>query len=204
MNGSHNSITSIMDGIFDDFFGTSFDNLWSQIENTIKANPENSFYSKLEACTQPDGTILVRDNVNGKEFETRVPGYIVPKKCNNKLPSEIISGTPYPPVDAYVERDSSLNIECPIPGVDSDNIGLSLEGDTIIIEIKAPEIADNSERAYLVRGLKYPEGFKRIKIDPLKWDINKTEYHMKNGMLYLRVPKSQFVHENKILKAIKK
>ena len=185
MNGSNNlSITSIMDGLFDDLFGSSFDNLWENLGNlkyvhdyrTIDGDGmPQSYYVSTKSTVDKNGDVVVETNDNGKKYTTRYPGAFVPEKCNNKLPTSIVSGTTFPQIDAYVDEGNNLHIECPIPNVEMDDFAISIEGQELIIEIRKPQ-PPKEKRAYLVTGLKIPEGRKVIKIDPLKWNIEKVEW----------------------------
>lgn len=208
MNGSNNlSVTSVVDGLINDFFGSSFDSIWESLENLKLINDSNvntkNYYVSTKSTVDKDGNVVVETNDNGKKYTARYPGVYVPVNCNNKLPSSIVSGTEFPKLDAYLDEGNNLHIECDIPNVEMDDFAISTEGQNLIIEIRKPQ-PPKEKRAYLVTGRKIPEGRKVIAIDPLKWNIDKVDWKVAKGTIFITIPKSQFVAGNKVLKGFKK
>lgn len=93
------------------------------------------------------------------------------------------------PLDAYA-TDEELVILATVPGIDPDDVEITLEGDTLTIkgEIKPP--LENVD--YLIRERAYGP-FSRVLQLNVPVEADKVEAHFDNGVLTLTLPKAQAV-----------
>jgi HSP20 family protein len=93
----------------------------------------------------------------------------------------------YLPLDAYMTKDA-LVINAAVPGANSDDVHITIEGSTVTIrgEIKPPA----EERTYLLQEQPHGEFARSIELQiPVQAD--KAEASFKNGMLILTIPKAE-------------
>lgn len=99
------------------------------------------------------------------------------------------------PMDAYVTEDAII-IHADVPGIESDELEITLEGDTLTIrgEVKRE---DTENRKYVL--LERPTGrFERTLSINTPVDHEKTEATFKNGVLTLKLPKAEAVKPRQI------
>lgn len=94
-------------------------------------------------------------------------------------------------------NDDDYTISALVPGLSADDLNLEVLNNTVTIrgEFKSPEEKDTD---YLMREL--PAGrFSRVITLPIALDAAKAEANIKDGVLILRVPKSE-AHRSKTIK----
>lgn len=99
------------------------------------------------------------------------------------------------PMDAYI-TDDAIVIRADIPGIEPDDLDITLEGDTLTIrgEIKRD---DANNRKYVL--LERPTGkFERTLTINTPIDNEKVEANFNNGVLTLTLPKAEAVKPRQI------
>jgi HSP20 family protein len=101
----------------------------------------------------------------------------------------VITSTLFAPTDVS-EDEAALQISMELPGVDPDNVRLSLENNTLTIRgEKRQQVDENNERVHRferVYGI-----FERTFVLPNTVDPDKIEAQFDNGVLTVRIPKSE-------------
>ncbi len=92
-------------------------------------------------------------------------------------------------VDMY-ETDETVVVKTAIPGVDPEDIDISMTGDTLVIkgEIKAEEEVE--EEDYVCRERRYG-AFSRALTVPVSINVNEAEAEFEDGILTLTLPKAE-------------
>ncbi|MBV9282839.1 MAG: Hsp20/alpha crystallin family protein [Chloroflexi bacterium] len=102
----------------------------------------------------------------------------------------------FPPVDAYLTEDDFV-VELAVPGANPDDINISVTGDTVTLtgEVKHTH-RDQRGQLFLDE---IPRGrFQRSFSLPIQTDPDKAEASFNNGILVLRLPKSEATKPRKI------
>ena len=103
--------------------------------------------------------------------------------------SRNIGGGVYPPVNVLNGSDD-LIVQCEVAGVGKDNINISITGDTLMVRGNKPSSADERE----VRFQRRERGsgdFSRTIVLPDKVDADRVEAKLTDGVLTIRLPKSE-------------
>jgi HSP20 family protein len=101
----------------------------------------------------------------------------------------VITSTLFAPTDVS-EDENSLQISMELPGVEPDNVRLSLENNTLTIRgEKRQQIDENNERVH--RFERVYGVFERTFVLPSTVDADKIEARFENGVLLVRIPKSE-------------
>ena len=129
-------------------------------------------------------------------------------KAPSKISSSLISNQ-YPPVNYGVDNEGSLIINVALAGKKKEDIDISFEDNYLTIEVgKLPEKEDVEEKAenapayeigWIQRGFReYDYAKQTIFIDTTKFDIEKLEMKMEDGMLDIAIPKLECLKPRKI------
>ncbi len=101
-----------------------------------------------------------------------------------------------PSVD-MVDRDEEILVSVEMPGVEKDNIEVSLEGDTLTVRGTVKKESEEKEEDYIKRERTY-SSFERALRVPVKIDPEKIKAVLRNGILYIHLPKAEEVKPRKI------
>jgi len=100
------------------------------------------------------------------------------------------------PADLY-ETDDALVLEMWVPGVNPDDIEITLEGNTLTIRGEVKPEADEKVRRYYLREI--PHGsFVRSFTLPVEVDADKAKAEFKHGVLKLTLPKVEAARARRI------
>ena len=101
----------------------------------------------------------------------------------------------FPPVDLYV-TDDDVVLEMAVPGATSDDINISVTGDTVSVsgEVRSPQ----QQRGHAYLDEIWRGRFQRSFTLPIQVDADKAEATFENGLLELRLPKSEATRPRKI------
>jgi len=91
------------------------------------------------------------------------------------------------PLDAYV-TDEEIVITAPVPGLDPENVEITLEGDTLTIKGEIQSPLENVE--YLFQERPYGAFSRSVKIN-VPVEVDQAEAKFENGVLTLILPKSK-------------
>ena len=92
------------------------------------------------------------------------------------------------PMDLF-ETDDALVIELAVPGVQADDLDISIEGRQLTIRASLPAIPDDEQRRYWLQAI--PRGaFTRTVRLPANVDTDAVQANVHDGMLVLRLAKA--------------
>lgn len=101
----------------------------------------------------------------------------------------VITSTLFAPTDVS-EDESALQLSMELPGVEPDDVHLSLENNILTIRgEKRQEIDENNERVH--RSERVYGVFERTFALPNTVDAEKIEARFENGILFVRIPKAE-------------
>jgi HSP20 family protein len=98
------------------------------------------------------------------------------------------------PFDLY-ETDEAIVLEMAVPGVDADDLDVSIEGRQLSIRARAPE-AEGEGRRYWTQTIPRGDIGRTVKL-PVGVDADGVAARVRDGLLTLTMPK---VHEAKVKK----
>jgi HSP20 family protein len=103
--------------------------------------------------------------------------------------SSVVTSTLFAPTDVS-EDENALQITMELPGVDPDNVRLSLENNVLTIRGEKQQVFDeNNERIH--RSERVYGVFERTFVLPNTVDPDRIEARFENGVLVVRIPKAE-------------
>ncbi len=100
------------------------------------------------------------------------------------------------PVDLY-ETDEALVLEMWVPGINPEDIEISLEGNKLTVRGEVKPVADEKVRRYYLQEI--PHGsFVRSFTLPVEIDADNVKAEFKNGVLKLVMPKAESARAKRI------
>jgi HSP20 family protein len=104
-------------------------------------------------------------------------------------PGSVITSTLYAPTDVS-EDENALQVSMELPGVEPDDVRLSLENNSLTIRgEKRQHIDENNERVH--RFERVYGVFERTFVLPNTVDSEKIDARFENGVLLVRIPKAE-------------
>ena len=100
-----------------------------------------------------------------------------------------IGGGSFPPVNVLNGPDD-LVVQCEVPGVKSEELDLSITGETLVIRGRKRPPVDGGEVRYQRQERGFGE-FTRTVVLPDKVDPDRVEAALETGILSIRLPKSE-------------
>ena len=98
------------------------------------------------------------------------------------------------PIDAYT-TEGDIVVQAGLPGVKPESVEISVEGDNLRISAELPARLDNADYTFTER----PRGrYSRTLLLNVPVEADKAEAHFDNGLLTLRLPKSEAVKPKQI------
>ncbi len=127
--------------------------------------------------------LIQRDNFFDSLFNNVAPGFFIRPLHGEGLPeaSQIR-------IDIK-EDDKQFMVHADIPGVDKENIDLSIEGATVTIRAEIKQHDEQHENGKVLRSERYYGSLARSFQLPDKIDTEKAEASYENGVLLLTLPK---------------
>ncbi len=127
--------------------------------------------------------LIQRDNFFDSLFNNVAPGFFIRPLHGEGLPeaSQI-------KIDIK-EDDKQFIVHADIPGVDKENIDLSIEGATVTIRAEIKQHDEQHENGKVLRSERYYGSLARSFQLPDKINTEKAEASYKNGVLLLTLPK---------------
>ena len=92
-----------------------------------------------------------------------------------------------PSVD-IVEDDKSFKVECEMPGLDEEDIHVSLKEGLLIIKGEKETSTKDKDKNYLLREINYGS-YERTILLPENVDVDSAKASFKKGMLWVVIPK---------------
>jgi len=103
--------------------------------------------------------------------------------------SGLLEGAWSPAIDIYDSKDNVM-VKADIPGMNKDEIGVSVHGDTLIIKGEKDQDKEIKEKDF-VRTERFYGAFNRAIHLPSEVDADKVTASYKNGVLELMLPKKE-------------
>jgi HSP20 family protein len=100
----------------------------------------------------------------------------------------IMAGNFSPAVDVY-EKDNNVVVETPLPGVDAEQLKISVENDVLSIEGTSEKQVEVDEKNYYRKEVRYGSFHRAIAL-PSAVDGEKAEAKYENGILRVSIPKA--------------
>lgn len=91
------------------------------------------------------------------------------------------------PVDLF-ETDDQVVLEMAVPGLQSGDLDISVEGRQLNIRGRLPTSDDNTDRRYWLQSIPRGDMNRNVRL-PANVDVEGIEAKVRNGMLLLRMPK---------------
>ncbi|RYF42673.1 MAG: Hsp20/alpha crystallin family protein [Comamonadaceae bacterium] len=106
-------------------------------------------------------------------------------------------GPPYavPPMDIF-EDDAGITLLADLPGVARENLGVRVDGDTLMIEAQAG--ITGPQEMELVYGEAQLPGYRRQFTLSRELDAARIDAHLKDGVLRLTIPKAEAARPRRI------
>jgi HSP20 family protein len=92
-------------------------------------------------------------------------------------------------IDMYETKDDVL-VKATLPGVKSEDVDLSITGDTLTIRGEMKEEKESNAGNYIRRERRYGEFARSIEL-PSGLQTDKTDASFENGVLTIQIPKSE-------------
>jgi HSP20 family protein len=107
----------------------------------------------------------------------------------------------YPSMDMY-EEGNDLVVKAELPGITRKGLDISIEDDVLTIKAEKKGETERKEGGYYYRELEYGH-FERCMTLPSRVDAEKVTAHLKNGVLDIRMPKTEVPEAKKIEVTVK-
>lgn len=99
------------------------------------------------------------------------------------------NGELLPPVDV-AESDSEITVKMAVPGVDKDQITISVDDHTLNVRGESKKETEEKKKNYYRQEIRYGSFARSVRL-PAEVDAAKTAADLKNGMLKITLPKSK-------------
>ena len=107
-----------------------------------------------------------------------------------------------PAVDVWEDKNN-VYVETPLPGIDPENVDISIENDVLTIEGSAEKKNEIDEKNYYRKEVRYGAFHRAIALpSSVKSDSAKAEYI--KGVLKINIPKEERVKPKKVQIEVKK
>ncbi|MFQ5354262.1 MAG: Hsp20/alpha crystallin family protein [Thermodesulfobacteriota bacterium] len=107
-----------------------------------------------------------------------------------------------PPAIDILERPEAIVVRAELPGVDKDNIDISLSDNTLTISGKIEEDKEEKKEDFYYSERTYKSYSRSVDL-PCKVDSEKIKANLKNGVLSVKLPKAAEVKAKKITVDVK-
>ncbi len=96
------------------------------------------------------------------------------------------------------ETDNEVHVKAALPGVNPDEVEISVVNDILSIKAEHREEAEHDgKKGYFRREIRYGSYHRSLSL-PTSVDVEKAEAKFKNGMLYLTLPKAEAARPKQI------
>ena len=101
-----------------------------------------------------------------------------------------------PPVDIF-EDDQGITVLADLPGVSREQLGVRVDGDTLIIEASAGPLAVPQTMELIYSEAQFPSYRRQFTLSR-ELDSSRIEAQLKDGLLRLNIPKSEAARPRRI------
>ncbi|HOY56129.1 MAG TPA: Hsp20/alpha crystallin family protein [bacterium] len=92
-----------------------------------------------------------------------------------------------PAIDIWQDQDN-VYAECPLAGINPEDVSISIENDVLTIEGKSEKKSEVDERSYYRKEVRYGS-FHRVVALPAAVDSEQAKAEYENGVLKVSIPK---------------
>ncbi|MFC5499170.1 Hsp20/alpha crystallin family protein [Caenimonas terrae] len=110
--------------------------------------------------------------------------------------SDIVQPQVVPPVDIY-EDDASITVLADLPGVSREQLGVRVDGDTLVIEASATGISVPKDMELIYSEARFPSYRRQFTLSR-ELDPGRIEASLKDGVLRLAIPKAEEARPRRI------
>lgn len=130
-------------------------------------------------------SLMTRGNLFDDFFKDFAPGFFVQPLHGDALPS---------PAQIRIdvkETDQGYSVEAEVPGVDKDNIHVSIDGNQVSLRAEIQQLDEQKEGERVLRSERYYGSVSRSIQLPAEVDTDQCKARYENGVLKLTLPKKQ-------------
>jgi len=107
-----------------------------------------------------------------------------------------------PPAIDIIERPDALVVKAELPGVEKDNIDISVQENRLTISGKIEQDKEEKKEDFYYSERSYTSYSRTVEM-PCKVNAEKIKAHLKNGVLTVTLPKAEDVKAKKITVEVK-
>ena len=130
-------------------------------------------------------SLMTRGNLFDDFFKDFAPGFFVQPLHGDALPS---------PSQIRIdvkETDDGYSIEAEVPGVNKDNIQVSIDGNQVSLRAEVQQLDEQKEGERVLRSERYYGSVSRSIQLPAEIDTDQCKARYENGVLKLTLPRKQ-------------
>lgn len=130
-------------------------------------------------------SLMTRGNLFDDFFKDFAPGFYVQPLHGDALPS---------PSQIRIdvkETDDGYSIEAEVPGVNKDNIQVSIDGNQVSLRAEVQQLDEQKEGERVLRSERYFGSVSRSIQLPAEIDTDQCKARYENGVLKLTLPRKQ-------------
>ena len=130
-------------------------------------------------------SLTTRGNLFDDFFKDFAPGFFVQPLHGDALPS---------PAQIRIdvkETDQGYSIEAEVPGVDKDNIHVSIDGSQVSLRAEVQQLDEQKDGERVLRSERYYGSVSRSIQLPAEIDTDQCKARYENGVLKLTLPRKQ-------------
>ena len=130
-------------------------------------------------------SLMTRGNLFDDFFKDFAPGFFVQPLHGDALPS---------PSQIRIdvkETDEGYSIEAEVPGVNKDNIQVSIDGNQVSLRAEVQQLDEQKEGERVLRSERYFGSVSRSIQLPAEIDTDQCKARYENGVLKLTLPRKQ-------------
>lgn len=130
-------------------------------------------------------SLMTRGNLFDDFFKDFAPGFFVQPLHGDALPS---------PSQIRIdvkETDQGYSVEAEVPGVDKDNIHVSIDGNQVSLRAEIQQLDEQKEGERVLRSERYYGSVSRSIQLPAEIDTDQCKARYENGVLKLTLPRKQ-------------
>ncbi len=127
----------------------------------------------------------------------------ISRMMDDFLSANLVEGLDHVPVSRpktnIVEHEDAYELEMTVPGMTKENIQLEVEDETLTVEGMVQDNKEEEVQPKFFRREFQVGAFKRSFKLPKTLDVEKIEANYKDGILYIRLPKTEKVATRKLI-----
>ena len=130
-------------------------------------------------------SLMTRGNLFDDFFKDFAPGFFVQPLHGDALPS---------PSQIRIdvkETDQGYSVEAEVPGVDKDNIHVSIDGNQVSLRAEIQQLDEQKQGERVLRSERYYGSVSRSIQLPAEIDTDQCKARYENGVLKLTLPRKQ-------------